>query len=149
VVPGAKKLGKAFVFMDFLSELLKMLIILVAIAAVFFLAWFVTRAVALNGSFNGKGKYFTVLEKFPVAKDSYIMLIKSFDKLFLVGMNSGGMTVLKEFDADSVDLGTFVTEKQSFSSVFKTTLDSTLPDGKLKDALTRFAAKKKGGGDDE
>jgi flagellar biogenesis protein FliO len=135
--------------MTLLQELLKMLAILAAIALVFFLSWFVTRAVAVNGSFNGKAKYFTVIEKFPVAKDSYIMLIKSFDKLLLVGMNAGGMTVLKEFDADSVDLQNFVTEKQSFSSIFKTTLDSTLPDGKIKDALNKLAKKKKGGGDDE
>jgi len=135
--------------MTLFQELLKMLVILAAIALVFFLAWFVTRAVALNGSFNGKGKYFTVLEKFPVAKDSYIMLIKSFDKLLLVGMTPGSMTVLKEFDANSVDLGNFVPEKQSFSSIFKTTLDSTLPDGKLKDAINKLAKKKNGGDDDE
>jgi flagellar protein FliO/FliZ len=126
-----------------------MLGLLAAIAAVFFLAWFVTRAVAINGSFNGKGKHFTVLEKFPVAKDSYIMLIKSFGKLLLVGVTSGGMTVLREFDEDSIDLESFVPEKQSFSSIFKTTLESTLPDGKIKDAINRFSKNKKGGGDDE
>ena len=132
-----------------LQELLKMLAILAAIAVVFFLAWFVTRAVALNGSFNGKGKYFTVIEKFPVAKDSYIMLIKSFDKLLLVGMSPSGITLLKEFDADSVDFEDIKTEKQSFSSVLKSTLDSTLPNGKLKDAINKFAARKKDGGDDD
>lgn len=130
-------------------ELLQMLAILAAIALVFFLAWFITRAVALNGSFNGKGKYFTVLEKFPVAKDSFIMLVKSFDKLLLVGMTPGGMTLLKEIDADSVDLSEFVAEKVSFSSIFKNTLDSTLPDGKLKDALNKLASKKNGGDSDE
>lgn len=131
------------------AELLQMLAILAAIALVFFLAWFVTRAVALNGSFNGKGKYFTVLEKFPVAKDSFIMLVKSFDKLLLIGMTPGGMTLLREIDADSVNLEKFTVEKQSFSSIFKTTLDSTLPNGKIKDALSKLSSKKDGGEDDE
>lgn len=126
-----------------------MLGILAAIAAVFFLAWFVTRAVALNGSFNGRGKYFTVLERFPINKDSYIMLIKSFDKLLLVGATAGQMTVLKEFDADSVDIEEIEAEKQTFSSIFKSTLDSTLPDGKIKDKLHQIAKKKKGGSEDE
>ena len=132
-----------------MPEILQMIGILFAIVLVFFLAWLLTRAVALNGSFNGKAKHFTVLEKFPVGKDSYIMLIKSFGKLLLVGVTAGGMTVLREFDADSVDTEDIMTEKQSFSSIFKTTLDSTLPDGKIKDALNKLGKKKKGGGDDE
>jgi flagellar biosynthetic protein FliO len=130
-------------------EILQMLGILAAIAAVFFLAWFVTRAVAVNGSFNGRGRYFTVLEKLPLSKDSYVMLVKSFDKLLLVGVTPGQMTVLREFDAESVDLSDAETEKQTFSSVFKSTLESTLPDGKIKDRLTALLQKKKGGGDDE
>lgn len=132
--------------MDFLAELLKMLGILAALAAVFFLAWFVTRVVALNGSFNGKGRYFTVLEKFPVTKDSYIMLVKSFDKLLLVGATSGGMKVLKEFEADNVTLEDFKPTAQSFSEILKTTLDSTLPQGKVKDTFEKFINKTKGGG---
>jgi flagellar protein FliO/FliZ len=131
------------------SEILQMLGILLAIAVVFFLAWFVTRAVALNGSFNGKGKYFTVLEKFPVSKDGYIMLVKSFDKLLLVGATAGGMTLLMEFDAGSVDISNLEPIKQSFSSIFKQTLDSTLPDGKVKDVFEKFMGKKKGGDGDE
>lgn len=131
------------------SEILHMLLILVAIAAVFFLAWFVTRAVALNGSFNGKAKYFTVLERFPVAKDSYIMLLKAFGKLILVGVNPGGMSVIATYDANEVELPDFKAQSQSFSSILKTTLDSTLPNGKLKDALEKFQQKKKGGGGDE
>jgi flagellar protein FliO/FliZ len=130
-------------------EILQMLGILLAIAVVFFLAWFVTRAVALNGSFNGKGKYFTVLEKSPVSKDGYIMLVKCFDKLLLVGVTAGGMTLLMEFDAESADLSSFEPIKQSFSSIFKQTMDSTLPDGKVKDAFEKFIGKKKGGDGDE
>lgn len=126
-----------------------MLGILAAIAAVFFLAWFVTRAVAVNGSFNGRGKYFTVLEKFPLSKDSYIMLVKSFGRLLLVGVTPGQMTVLKEFSEEDVDFSSFDVEKQSFSSVFKSTLDSTLPDGKVKERLNTLLQKKKGGGDDD
>ena len=126
-----------------------MLGILAAIAVVFFLAWFVTRAVAVNGSFNGRSKYFTVLEKFPLSKDSYLMLIKSFGKLLLVGVTPGQMTVLKELDEDEVDLSSFDVEKQTFSSVFKSTLESTLPDGKVKDKLNTLLQKKKGGGDDD
>jgi flagellar protein FliO/FliZ len=131
------------------SEIFQMLGILLAIAVVFFLAWFVTRAVALNGSFNGKGKHFNVLEKFPVSKDSYIMLVKCFDKLLLVGVTAGGMTLLMELDAESADISSLEPIKQSFSSIFKQTMDSTLPDGKVKDAFEKFLGKKKGGDGDE
>lgn len=133
---------------DILMDLLKMIGVLIAIAAVFFLAWFVTRAVASSGSFNGRGKYVTILERFPVSKDSYILIIKSFDRIFLVGSNPGGMTLLKEFDAESVDLSTEAAEKQTFSQILKKTLDSTLPDGKLKEKLYNLPFKKKGGGGD-
>lgn len=132
-----------------IQELLQMLGILLAIALIFFLAWFVTRLVAQNGAFNGRGKYFTVLERFPVGKDSYIMLVRSFDKLLLLGMTPGGITLLKELEADSVDLESFAAEKQSFSSILKSTLDSTLPDGKFKDAFEKFSGKKKGGDGNE
>jgi flagellar protein FliO/FliZ len=123
--------------------------IIAAMALVFFLAWFVTRVVALNGSFNGKGRYFTILEKFPVTKESYIMLVKSFDKLLLVGATAGRMTVLKEFDLSDVDLDEYQPGKQSFADIFKTTLDGTLPEGRVKDAFNKFVNKKKGGDEDE
>lgn len=131
--------------MDLFQEILKLLGILLAIAFVFFLAWFISRAIAVNGTFNGKGKYFTILEKFPVSKDSYIMLVKSFDKVLLVGMTPGGMTVLDQIESDSVDLESFTNEKQSFSEVFKNTLDKTVPDGKIKDAIKKFSQHRNGG----
>lgn len=135
--------------MDYFQEILKLLGIILAIALVFFLAWFISRAVAVNGSFNGKGKYFTILERFPVSKDSFILLIKTSDKLLLVGMTPGGMNVLEETDLDSIDLSSFSVEKQSFSSVFKNTLDQTLPDGKVKDALNKLSKHKDGGDKNE
>lgn len=131
------------------QEIIQVIGILFAIAVVFFLAWFVTRAVAMNGSFNGKARYFTVLERFPISKDSYIMLVKSFDKLLLVGVTAGGMTVLREFDNDTVDLSDFAAEKQSFSSILSNTIESALPEGKVRDAYEKFVRKKKGGDDDE
>lgn len=135
--------------MDLFGDLLKMIGILIAIAIVFFLAWFVTRAVAMSGSFSGRGKYFTVLEKLPITKDSYIMLVKSFDKLLLVGATASGMTLLKEYDADSVNLEEFQLEKQNFSDVFKTAIESTIPNRKLKEKISGFSFKKKDGGKDE
>lgn len=130
--------------MDLFGDILRLLAILAAIALVFFLAWFITRAVAVNGSFNGNGKYFTILERFPISKDSYIMLVKSFDKLLLLGVTPGGMSVLEEMEADSVDLDSFKVDKQSFASIFKNTLNQTFPDGKFKDAVKKFT-KKNGG----
>lgn len=130
-------------------DLLSMIGILFAIAVVFFLAWFVTRIVAVNGSFSGKAKYFTVLERFPVSKDSYIMVVKCFDKLLIVGATAGGMTTLMEFDAESVDLSSLEPIKQSFASIFKKTMDSALPDGKVKDTFEKLLRKKKGGDGDE
>lgn len=131
------------------GDLLKMIGILFAIAVVFFLAWFVTRAVAMSGSFSGRGKYFTVLEKLPITRDSYIMLIKSFDKLLLVGATASGMTLLKEYDADSVNLEDFKLEKQNFSDIFKTAIESTIPNGKLKERINSFSLKKKDGSGNE
>lgn len=135
--------------MDLLQGIMQIIGILFAIAVVFFLAWFVTRAVAMNGSFNGKARYFTILERFPINKDSYIMLVKSFDKLLLVGVTAGGMTVLREFENDEIDLEDFVPEKQTFSSILNTTIESSLPEGRVRDAYEKFIKKKNGGGGDE
>jgi flagellar protein FliO/FliZ len=133
--------------MDLFQDILRLLGIILAIALVFFLAWFISRAIAVNGTFNGKGKFFTILERFPVSKDSYILLVKTFDKILLVGMTPGGMTVLDKFESDSVDLDSFKVEKQSFSSIFRDTLDKTVPDGKIKDAIEKLHKQHRNGGD--
>jgi flagellar protein FliO/FliZ len=122
---------------------------LVVIVIFFFLAWFLTRIIATNGSSNGKGKHITVIEKFPISRDSSLMIIKVTDKILLVGVTANGMTTLKEIDQESFDLDINEVKKQSFADVFKSTLESSFPDGRVKSAIDKVLHRRKGGDDDE
>lgn len=125
--------------------------ILLFIALIFFLAWFITRAAAVNGGFNGKTRHFTVLEKYPLSKDSYLLLLKSFDKLLLVGVTPGGMRVLQEIDPKSADftMPEDPVQRQSFADVLKVTLGDAFPEGgAVRGAYEKLRGKKKDGGGD-
>lgn len=120
---------------------------LLVILVIFFLAWVVTRFIAMKSSQGISGKFLTVLEKIPVTKDSYIMLVKISDKIMVVGVTAQGMTTLKELDADNIDIEALMPKQESFAEILKKSVDMTLPDGKIKDTFNRFL--KKGGGGDE
>jgi flagellar protein FliO/FliZ len=123
----------------FLSVLYSIIVVIV----VFFLAWFITRIVASKSSFAGQGKNIKILEKMAVSKDSYIMLVKVFDKLLLVGATSQGMTVLKEIDAEGIDMELLNIKKESFADILKSTINQTLPEGKIKSSVNNFLDKNK------
>lgn len=122
----------------------ELLIALVVVVIFFFLAWFVTRLVATNGSMTGKGKHIIVLEKLPLTRDSFLMIVRVFDRVLLVGVTPQGMTTLKELDSAEVDFTEGEIKKQDFASVFGNMLNTAFPDGKMRSALDRIM-KKKGG----
>lgn len=127
---------------------LTLVVAVIIVVAFFYLAWAFTRFVASNGSLNGRGKYITVLERFPVGRDSYLLLVKNFDRLLLVGVTPQGMTTLREISVGEVDLGdTAEPGKQSFSQLLSSALSSAVPEGKLRDAVGRAVHRRKGGGD--
>jgi flagellar biosynthetic protein FliO len=123
----------------FFSIIYSILVVIV----VFFLAWFVTRLVASKSSFAGHGKNISVIEKMAVSKESFIMLVKAFDNYLLVGVTAQGMTVLKEIDAESIDTELLIVKKESFAEILKSTIDQTLPNGKIKDKVNNFLDKSK------
>jgi flagellar biogenesis protein FliO len=77
------------------------------------------------------------------------MLLKTFEKVIVVGVTPGGMTTLEEISSDEYRPEDIESSTQSFSDVFKTALGSAIPDGKVKDTFDRFVNRKKGGGSDE
>lgn len=128
--------------------ILTLVVVLIIMVVFFYLAWAFTRFVASNGSFNGRGKYITVLERFPVGRDSYLLLVKNFDKLLLIGVTPQGMTTLRELPVEQADLSdTPGAKQQSFSQLLGSALNSAVPDGKLRDAIGRAMRRHKGGGD--
>ncbi|HEX3026319.1 MAG TPA: flagellar biosynthetic protein FliO [Clostridia bacterium] len=128
-----------------LGYLLTLLVSLVIVVVFFFLAWVFTRLVASNGSFNGKGQFITILERFPVTKDSSILLVKTFDKVMLIGVTPHGMTTLNEYDAEGIDIQNTEFKKQSFSEIMSSAFDSAFPDGKVRKTVDRMLKKGKGG----
>lgn len=132
---------------DVIKYILTLIVVLIVMVVFFFLAWAFTRFVAKNGSFNGKGRYINVLERFPVGRDSYLLLVKYFDRILLVGVTAHEMTVIKELDAQDVDLGAYDVKTQNFGEILSSTLESAIPEGKFKDAVGKMLNKRKGGGD--
>jgi flagellar protein FliO/FliZ len=132
------------------GEFFQVLAALIVVIVIFFLAWYIPHLIAKKGSFASKGKNIAILEKIPVSKDSYIMLLKAFDKIVLVGVTPGGMTTLKELEDGDYSPEDIQPGAQSFSQVFKTVLSNTIPEGRIKKAFDKLAGRKKGdGGDDE
>ena len=70
-------------------EFFQILAVLVVVVIIFFLAWYIPHLIAKKGSFGVKGKNIAILEKIPVSKDSYIMLLKTFEKIVVVGVTPG------------------------------------------------------------
>lgn len=131
-----------------MPEILTVLIYAVIIFVILFLAWYIPRVVSIKGNASGRGRYIAILEKFPITKDSYIMLVKSFDKLLLVGVTPGGMKVLREVDTADVDLTEEDLNSQNFSTVLGS-FEKAFPDGKVKDTIKKIAKNLKGGKKDE
>jgi flagellar biosynthetic protein FliO len=136
------------------GALLSILYSIIVVIVIFFLAWFVTRLVASKSSFAGQGKNIKILEKVAISKDSCIMLVEAFGKLLLVGTTAQGMTMLKEIDSEGIDMELFHIKKESFADILKSTLDQTLPNGKVKSKVNDFFDnsryfRKKGGNGDE
>lgn len=125
--------------MAFFSIIYSILVVVV----VFFLAWFVTRLVASRSSFAGHGKNISIIEKLAISKDSYIMLVKAFDNFLLVGVTAQGMTVLKEIDSENIDKELLTIKKESFAEILRSTIDQTLPNGKMKKTVNNFLDKSK------
>jgi len=116
---------------------------ILVVVVVFFLAWFVTRLVASRSSFAGHGKNISIIEKLAISKDSYIMLVKAFDNFLLVGVTAQGMTVLKEIDSENIDKELLTIKKESFAEILRSTIDQTLPNGKMKKTVNDFLDKSK------
>lgn len=133
-----------------IGDIFQVLAVLIVIIVIFFLAWYIPHLIAGKGNFAPKGKNLAILEKIPVSKESYIMLLKTFDTVLVVGVTPGGMTTLREIGEGEYDPEEVQTGTQSFSQIFKTVLDNSIPQGKVRDTIDKLTHRKKaGGGDDE
>jgi flagellar protein FliO/FliZ len=133
--------------LGWLLEVLQALAVLIVVVIIFFLAWYIPHLIAKKGSFGGSGRNIAILEKIPVSKDSYIMLLKTFDKVIVVGVTPGGMTTLKELEGGDYKAED-VQPAQSFSHIFKKAVGDSIPEGRMKDAYERFVNRSKGGDGD-
>ncbi|MDR3645395.1 MAG: flagellar biosynthetic protein FliO, partial [Clostridia bacterium] len=111
-----------------------------AIIFIFFLAWFATRIVGSRGNMGGQGRHIKIIEKTAVSKDCCIMLVEICGRLTAVGVTPQGMSVLHELDAD--EAGSVREQepaaRQGFSAAFKDALDSTLPEGRVRDTVDKL-----------
>ena len=131
--------------MDWLLTALQAFAVLIVIVIIFFLAWYIPHVISKQGSFIQKGRNIAILEKIPVSKDTYIMLLKTFDKVMVVGVTPGSMTNLRELEEGDFSLEEVQESAQSFSSILKTAMKDSIPEGRIKDAIVKLANRRKGG----
>jgi flagellar biogenesis protein FliO len=124
-------------------------IYVVVVVGILFLAYYISKLVANNGTMAGKGKNITVIERIAVSKDCSVVLLKAAGKLLVVGVTPHSMQTLAELNEQEAEEITAQPRAESFSEVFKRSVDVSLPEGKFKDALAHFMNRKGGGGDDE
>lgn len=130
-------------------EFFQVIAVLFVVVVIFFLAWYIPHVIAKKGSFGAKGRNIAILEKIPVSKDSYIMLLKTFDKVILVGVTPGGMTTLREIGEGEYQPEDIDGSQPGFSQILKETLAASIPEGKIRDTFDKFINRKKGGDGNE
>lgn len=119
-------------------DILKLLLTLVIVVVFFYLAYIVTKVIA-GGNFLGiKGKNIRVLEKLPLSRDSSILLLKAVDKVLVVGVTSSGMTTLRELDPDQVEIEEQPAAGQDFTTIFKTALRDSIPNGRVRRQVEKW-----------
>lgn len=134
---------------NWLLDILQVIAVLIVVVVIFFLAWYIPHVIAKKGSFGAKGRNIAILEKIPVSKESYIMLLKTFDKVILVGVTPGGMTTLREIEDGEYQPEDIASSQQGFSQALKDAIAGSIPEGKIKDTFDKFINRKKGGDGNE
>ena len=130
------------------AAIVSLLFTIAAIVFICFLAWFVTRLVATGSGTAGHGKNIRIIEKVAVSKDTCIMLVEFFGKVMVIGSTPQGMTILKEFSENDVDVQMpKPITSGNFSQAFKDALGTVLPDGVVKNTVNKFGGKFKQKGD--
>lgn len=135
--------------MDWFYTILQILATLLVVIFIFFLAWYIPHVIARKGTFNAKGRNICIIEKIPVSKDSYIMLLRAFDKYVLVGVTPGGMTTIKELDDDEYSPDDSKADSLSFAQILKTAVSNAAPEGRLRNSLEKVLNRRRGGDDGE
>lgn len=102
------------------------IVALLMIVLIFFLAWFIPHLLAGNNLLGLRGSHISVVERTQVAKDSYIVIVKMFDKLLVLGVTPGGMTTLGSLNAENMDIDTGGAPAPGFAQVLRDALGSTL-----------------------
>lgn len=115
------------------------------IIVIFFLAWYIPRVIARHGSFAQKSKNIAILEKIPVSKDSYIVLLKTFEKVMVIGVTPGSMTNLRDLEEGEYSAEETQQENISFAAAIKTALQDVIPEGRIKEAIEKRLHKGNGG----
>lgn len=90
------------------SDILALVGMLVAMAAVLGLAYLFTRYVAARGLVGGMpsapGRRMKVLDQLPLGKDQKLALVQAGERYFLLGVTPAGMTNLAELTAEEAAL---------------------------------------------
>ena len=127
-------------------EVFKLIAALLVIVFIFYLAWRIPQIVARKGGMGTAGKNIRVIERVQVTRDSYIVLVRAFDKVLVLGVTPGGMTALGGVDASDVEEAGSAQQARGFTDVLREAMADTLPEGRMRDAFDRFINRKKDGG---
>lgn len=120
-------------------EALKLIAALLVIVFIFYLAWRIPQIVAKKGGMGAAGKNIRVIERVQVTRDSYIVLVRAFDKVLVLGVTPGGV------NASDVEEAGSAPQAKGFADVLREAVADTLPEGRMRDAFDRFINRKKDG----
>lgn len=111
-----------------MPSILQAIVAILFMALIFFLAWYIPKTIVRTNLMGMKTRNLEVIEKLQISKDQAILLVKMFDKVMVVGVTQGSMTVLGGVDAARVSVGqSGAPEGQSFAKVLRQVIASHFP----------------------
>lgn len=81
-----------------LELIVKLVIYLVVLAGVLYLAYITTRFVAKGAGPKGMSGNIQILEKTPVGRDSYLLIVQVQERFLLLGVTPSGIEKIQELD---------------------------------------------------
>lgn len=124
-------------------EVLRLLGALAAIVFIFYLAWLVPRVIAKRDHLGHlSGRHLRVMEKVPLGKDTFLVLVKAADRLMLLGVTPGGITHLGDMDPALAEPAEPPPDARPFSEIFREAVSESLPRGRMRDSFDRIIGRK-------
>lgn len=104
------------------------LLALVGFILIVYLAYFATKKIGRRMSVKGiGGRNIKILDSISIGKDNAVMIIEAAEKILLIGITPGGISLISELDGENIVKDDEVQSgPMDFSRAFKTALEQKL-----------------------